>query len=109
MFLIPFIRFLASKRHAHIVAVILLFSKIMPTYSHCVLKGLVYVIIIAPLGCQPFSYIKCTKLNICSSCNIKSVSNAKCAFFIYSCVLQSLQLPYLICLRVSRNSYYRET
>ena len=47
----PFIRFLASERRACIVAMIFLLSKIMPTYFCCVLKGLVYIIIIAPLGC----------------------------------------------------------
>ena len=46
----PFVRSLVSKRYAYIIAIILLFSKIMPTYSRCVLKGLVYIIIIAPLG-----------------------------------------------------------
>ena len=45
-----FIRSLASKRCACVVAVILSLSKIMSTYSRCVLKGLVYVIIIASLG-----------------------------------------------------------
>ena len=45
-----FIRFLASKCCIYVVAVILLLSEIMPTYSYCVLKGLVYIIIIAPLG-----------------------------------------------------------
>ena len=50
----PFIKFLASKRTAYyfkLVAVILLLSKIMPTYSYYMEKGLVYIIIIAPLGC----------------------------------------------------------
>ena len=47
----PSVRSLASKRRARVVAVILLLSKIMPTYSCCVLKGLVYIIIIALLGC----------------------------------------------------------
>ena len=46
----PFIRFLASKRCTYVVAVILLFSKIMPTCSRYVLKGLVCIIIIAPLS-----------------------------------------------------------
>ena len=46
----PFIRSSASKHCAYIVAVILLLSEIMPTYSRCVLKELVYIIIIAPLG-----------------------------------------------------------
>ena len=47
----PFIRSLVSKRRARVIAVILLLSEIMPTYSYCVLKGLVYVAIIALLGC----------------------------------------------------------
>ena len=104
----PFIKSSASKRYACIVAVILSLSEIMPTYSRCVLKGLVYIIIIALLGRQPSSYTKYTKLNMRSSCNIKSVSNAKYTFLIHSCVLRSLQLPYLICLRVLYNGYYRK-
>ena len=46
----PFIRFLVFKRRTYIVAIIFLLSEIMPTYSRCVLKGLVYIIIIASLG-----------------------------------------------------------
>ena len=46
----PFIRSLVSKRRACVIAIIFLFSEIMPSYSRCVLKGLVYIIIIAPLG-----------------------------------------------------------
>ena len=46
----PSIRSLASKRRVYIIAVILLLSKIISTYSRCVLKGLVYIAIIAPLG-----------------------------------------------------------
>ena len=48
-----FIRFLAFKRTAYyfkLVAVILLLGKIMPTYSCYILKGLVYIAIIAFLG-----------------------------------------------------------
>ena len=41
------IRSSTSKRRARIVAIILLLNKIMPTYSRCVLKGLVYIIIAA--------------------------------------------------------------
>jgi hypothetical protein len=66
----PFIRSLASKRYAYIVILILLLSEIMPTYSHYVVKGLVYITITAPFSQQPFSYSKCTKLNIYSSCNV---------------------------------------
>ena len=49
----PFIRSSASKHTAYyfkLVAVILLLSKIMPTYSYYMEKGLVYIAIIAPLG-----------------------------------------------------------
>ena len=51
MSLIPPIRSLASERCAYIIAVIFLLNKIMPTYSCCILKGLIYIAIIAPLGC----------------------------------------------------------
>ena len=76
----PFIRSLVSKRTTYyfkLVAVILLLGKIMPTYSYCVEKGLIYIAIIAPLGYQPSFYIKCTKSNIYLSCNIKLMFNAK--------------------------------
>ena len=83
----PFIRSLVSKRCIYIVTVILLLSEIMPTYSRYVLKGLVYIIIIALLGRQPFSYIKYTKLNMCLSCNVRLVSNAKYIYFMRFCIL----------------------
>ena len=47
----PFIRFLASKRRAYIVAVILLLGEIMPIYSYYAKKKLVHIIITAPFGC----------------------------------------------------------
>ena len=62
------------------MAVILLLSEIMPTYSYYAEKGLVYIIIIALLGCQPSSYIKYTKLNIRLFCDIRLVSNTECIF-----------------------------
>ena len=74
----PFIRSLVSKRHAYIILVILLLSKIMPTYSRYTEKKLVYIIIIAPFSRQPFSYLKCIKSNIYLSCNIRLVLDAKC-------------------------------
>ena len=46
----PLVRSLVSKYRAYVVAIILLLSKIIPTYSRYVLKGLVYITIIAPLG-----------------------------------------------------------
>ena len=109
MSLMPPIRSLAFKHYACVVAIILLLSEIMPTYSCCVLKGLVCIVIIAPLGRQPSFYAKYTKLNIRLSCDVKLVSNTKCVCLIHSYILRSLQLLYLICLRVSYNSYYKET
>ena len=83
----PPVRSLISERCVYIVAVILLLSKIMPTYSCYVLKGLVCIAIIAPLSRQLFSYIKYTKLNIRSSYDIRLVSNAKYMFLIRFYVL----------------------
>ena len=73
----PFIRSLAFKRFACVVSVILLLSEIMPLYSHCTKKKLVCVIIIALSSRQPSFYSKCTKLNVCLSCNVKLVSDAE--------------------------------
>ena len=105
----PFVRSLAFKRRAYVITVILLLSKIMPTYSYCVLKGLVYIAIMAPLNRQPSSCTKYTKLNMRSSCDVRLVSNAECTCFTCSCVLRSLRLPCLICLRVLCDSYCGET
>ena len=88
----PPIRSLASKRHAYTVTVILLLGKIMPSYSHYKEKKLVYIIIIAPFSHQPSFCSKYTKLNICLSCNIKSVSNAKYIFMPFSNVYSLSQL-----------------
>ena len=60
-----------------LVAIILLLSKIIFTYSCCAEKGLIYIIIMALSSRQPSFYIKCIKLNIHSSCNIRLVSNTK--------------------------------
>ena len=79
----PPVRSSASKRRAYIIAVIFLLSKIMPIYSRYTEKKLVYIAIIAPSSCQSSFCIKCTKLNIYLSCNIKSVSNTKYIFLIY--------------------------
>ena len=74
----PFIRSLVSKRRVYTVAVIFLFSEIMPSCSCCKEKKLVYIIIIALFSHQPSLCVKCTKLNIYLSYNVKSVSNTKC-------------------------------
>ena len=79
----PFIRSLASACRAKLVAVILLLSEIMPSYSCYEEKKLVYIIIIAFFSHQPSSYIKCTKLNIYLSYNIRSVPDIEYLYFIY--------------------------
>ena len=43
----PFIRSLVSKRRTYIVAIILSLSVIMPTYFYYIVKGLIYVAIMA--------------------------------------------------------------
>ena len=62
---------------AYIVTTILLLGEIIPSYSCCEEKKLVYVVIIAPFSHQTFFYIKCTKSNMRLSCNIRSVLDAK--------------------------------
>ena len=82
----PSVRSLAFKCAAYyfkLIAVILSLSEIMPTYSCYAEKKLVYIIIMAPLSCQPSSYIKYTKSNMRSSYNVRSVSNTKCIFLVY--------------------------
>ena len=86
----PFIRSLASKCRLRLVSLILSLGEIMPSCSYYMEKGLIYIIIIAPLSRQPFFYTKYTKLNIRLFCNIRLVSNIKCVYFIYSYILQSL-------------------
>ena len=86
----PLIRSLASKCHAYAVAVILLLGEIMPSYSYCNEKKLVYITIIAPFSCQPSSCSKYTKSNIHSSCNVKSVSNTEYLYLIHPYSLQNL-------------------
>ena len=86
----PFVRSLASKCAAYyfkLVAVILLLSKIIPSYSYCMEKGLVYIIIIAPLGRQPSSCTKYIKLNMPLSCDVRLVFDAKCIFLAHFCTL----------------------
>ena len=46
----PLVRSSASKHYTYVVAIIFSLSEIIPTYSCYMLKGLVYIIIIAPLG-----------------------------------------------------------
>ena len=59
----------------------------MPTYSRYMLKGLVYIIIIALFSRQLSSYTKYTKLNIRLFYNTRLISNTEYIFFIYLTIL----------------------
>ena len=69
----------------------------MPSYSRYIEKKLVYITIATLSSCQPSSYTECTKLNIQSSYNVRSISNAK---YIYLIILYNYLVPYLIYYRV---------
>jgi len=52
----------------------------MPSpYSCCAKEGLVYVALVSPTAQQPSSCLECTKANIHSSCDVRSISDAKYA------------------------------
>ena len=53
-----------SKYYAYTTAVIVSFSEIMPSYSHCLKAGLVYIAIMVLFSRQPSTYSKYTKANI---------------------------------------------
>ena len=76
----PPIKSSISNYYNWLVTTILSFSKVILFYSCYTEKKLVYIIIAAPSSRQPSFYTKCTQVNIRSSCNIWSVSNAKCIF-----------------------------
>ena len=79
----PPIRSSISKRCALLATSISLNREIMSSYSHYTKKGLVYIIITDLSGRQPSSYTKCTKLNIYTLYNVRSVSLNKYAFSYY--------------------------
>ena len=70
----------STNYYVYIVAFIQSLGEVMPTYSHCSNKKLVYITIAAPSSRQPSFYSKCTSTNIYSSYNVRSVSNTKYTF-----------------------------
>jgi hypothetical protein len=69
----PFIRSSVFKHLAYyskLIAVILLFNKVMPSCSYYKEKRLVYITLIVPSNCQPSFYFKCIILNMHLSYNI---------------------------------------
>ena len=83
----PLIRSLVSAYCVKLIAVILLFSEIMPSCSCCKEKKLVYIIIAALSNRQPSFYIKCTKLNIYLFCNVRLVFNIEYLYLMHLCSL----------------------
>ena len=76
----PPIRSLASVCCVLLAVSISLDGKIISLYSCCAKKGLVCITITALSGCQPSSYFKCTKANIYSLCDVRSVFTNKYIF-----------------------------
>ena len=60
----PPIRSSLSNYYNRLVTTILSLGIVMPSYSRCAEKKLVYIAIAAPSGRQPSSYTKCIKLNM---------------------------------------------
>ena len=73
----PPVRSSAFKCCACVIIVIFLLGEIMSICFCYIEKKLVHIVIIAPSSHQPSFYIKCTKLNIYLSCNIRLVFNTK--------------------------------
>jgi len=62
------------------VAAILSLGGIIPSlYSYCAKEELVYVMLASSSSRQPSFYLECTKANIHSSYDVRSISNAKYA------------------------------
>jgi hypothetical protein len=59
----PPIRSTALERCTLFIISISLNGEIMSPCSCYIKKGLVCIIFISPSGCQPSSYLKCTKVN----------------------------------------------
>src|SRR6266700_1365578 len=81
---------IASIYHTILIILILSISKVIPSYSHYIKKGLIYIIITALSSRQPLFYTKYIKVNMHLSCNIYSISAAK--YIYYSILLSRLVL-----------------
>ena len=66
----PSVRSMASKHYALLVLIIILFGEIIFLYFCYTKKKSLCIIIAALSNYQPSFYIKCTKSNIYSSCDI---------------------------------------
>ena len=70
----PAVRLIAFKYYALFTSSITFNSEIISPYSYYMKKGLVYIIITDPSGCQSSFYFKCTKSNTYILCNMRLVS-----------------------------------
>jgi hypothetical protein len=76
----PLIRFTASKYCTLFTTSISLDGEIINPCSRYIKKGLVYIALTSPFGCQPFFYLKCTKVNTQLSYNIRSIPLNECIY-----------------------------
>ena len=97
LLIMPPIRSTAFRRHNKLMLLILFISKVMPSCSCYIKKGLLYVVIASPSSCQLLSYTKYTTINIRFSCNICLVSDAEYKYLI---TYLSCYILCLICFRV---------
>ena len=95
MFLIPRIRSFTSKRRALLTVLIFLDGEIINPYSYDVKKGLVYIIIIILLSCQPSFYLKYTKANTYLLYNIRFIPLNK-YIFLYHYTLYYIRYNLLV-------------
>ncbi len=87
----------ASIHRVILIALILSISKVMPSCSYYIKKGLVYIAIVALSSHQPLFYAKCIKANMRLSYNIYSISGTK---YIHYSILFNCLVLYLSCCRV---------
>ena len=93
----PPVKSSASRCRNKLVSLIFSISKVMPSCSHYIERGLLCVIIVSPSSRQPLSCAKYTTINIHSSYNIHLVSDAEYKHLI---AYLSRCMPCLICSRV---------
>ena len=87
----PFIKFLAFKRYILLAIFISFNREIISPYTRYIKKGLVYIIIISPISCQPSSYSKCIKANTYLLYNMRLVPFNKYRFFLLGLSLYLLK------------------
>ena len=93
----PPIRSTASRRYNKLILLILSISKVMPSCSCYIKKGLLYIIIASPSSRQLLSCAEYTTVNMHLFYNVCLVSNTEYKYLI---TYLNYCVSYLICLRV---------